>query len=125
VHGLAGTIGGLKHIPHGVICSRLMWPTNAITVRRLKSGREGSAALSKYIEVGKLFCSVPGRPDDFYIDYLLNTIREWTAALKIPGLRSFGVSNEDIEQFARLSDNKNNPVNLNYEDRLELLEGAG
>lgn len=123
VHGLAGIIGGLKEIPHGVICSRLMGPANAITVRILR--KTGSYAdLSKYVTAGQLFVQDSNRSSDYYIDAFLDLILQWTASMRIPTLQEYNVTDDDLRHFARLGDNKNNPAQLNEEERFELLQRA-
>jgi alcohol dehydrogenase class IV len=121
VHGLAGIVGGLKNIPHGVICSRLMGPANAITVRKLRKAANSDSALSKYVKAGQLFVKVSNRSGSYYIDAFLDIIQLWTTSMGIPTLQQYGVSDDDLRQFARLGDNKNNPVQLKEEERYELL----
>ena len=124
VHGLAGIVGGLKDIPHGVICSRLMGPANAITVRMLRKVANRDSALAKYVKAGQLFVQVSNRSGSYYIDAFLDIIHEWTTSMSIPTLQQYGVSEDDLRQFARLGDNKNNPVHLNEGERYELLHHA-
>jgi len=124
VHGLAGVIGGLKDIPHGVICSRLMGPANVITVRKLRESSPSNVALSKYAATGRYFVNSSSHNDDYYIDALLDAINGLTSSLNIPSLLQYGVTENDIREFARLGENKNNPVRLNEDERLELLYQA-
>jgi alcohol dehydrogenase class IV len=121
VHGIAGIIGGLKDIPHGVICSRLMAPANGITVRKLRDSKQKSEAMMKYAQIGRLFAHESSRNDDYYIDALLGTIRDWTSMMSIPDLKQYDITDDELRKFAALSDNKNNPVQLSEEERYELL----
>ena len=121
VHGMAGIIGGLKLIPHGVICSALMGPCNAIAIRRLKESADGAYALGKYTNVGKLFTTASRQSDSYYIDLLQDTIAAWTQRMHIPSLKQYDVQDSDLKRFARLSDNKNNPIPLSEDDRYEAL----
>jgi alcohol dehydrogenase class IV len=125
VHGMAGIIGRLKDIPHGIICSRLMGPANAITVRILRKTPGSELALSKYATAGRLFTHVSNHSDEYYIDAFLHVIDVWTAAMAIPTLQEYGLTDFDLRQFARLGDNKYNPAPLNEEERYELLQQAG
>ncbi|MGC3943012.1 MAG: iron-containing alcohol dehydrogenase [Chryseolinea sp.] len=120
VHGLAGVIGGIKDIPHGVICSRLMGPANVITVRKLRRSKT-SPALLKYAKAGRMFKSGSSNSDDYYIDAFLDVISSLTISLNIPALIQYGVTESDLHEFARLGDNKNNPAQLDEEERHELL----
>ena len=121
VHGLAGVIGGMKDIPHGIICSRLMGPANVVTVRKLRSKRVSEVALSKYAQAGRVVTGHASSSDDYCIDALLDFINHLTASLNIPSLKEYGVTENDLREFARLGDNKNNPAALNEEERFEVL----
>ena len=122
VHGFAGSIGGFFEIPHGVICSSLMSPCNRLTVKKLRETRSNDNALFKYTTVGKLFSKEINKPDDYYIDYLLDTIDELTQTMKIPTLGSYGISAAHFEKIVKSTDNKNNPVALDKEEIVEILE---
>ncbi|MEJ1237016.1 iron-containing alcohol dehydrogenase [Chryseolinea sp. T2] len=124
VHGLAGVIGGIKEIPHGVICSRLMGPANVMTVRKLRITPGSDTALSRYALAGRTFSKRSGRSDDYYIDAFLDFIIEMTTTLKIPALIQYGVAESDLREFARVGDNKNNPIQLDEEERFKLLLDA-
>lgn len=124
VHGLAGVIGGFKSIPHGVICSRLMGPANAITIRRLRRDGTSPEALLKFATIGRLFGRDKDRSDEYYIDALLDIIDKWTSEMNIPLLPQYNVNESDLRQFAKLGDNKNNPVQLSEDERLEVLYRA-
>jgi alcohol dehydrogenase class IV len=124
VHGMAGVIGGLKSIPHGIICSRLMGPANAITIRRLRNSTDGATALAKYANIGKMFTTASHTSDSYYVDALIDIINKWTLDMHIPGLAQYDVADSDLRRFAQLSDNKNNPVVLSEDERYELLHLA-
>lgn len=121
VHGLAGVVGGLKDIPHGVICSRLMGPANEITVRQLRETSGSDQALSKYASAGRLFSPDDSKTDSYYVDAFLDVIHTWTSLMGLPYLNGYNVNESDLRRFATLGDNKNNPVQLNEEERYELL----
>lgn len=121
VHGLAGVIGGMKDIPHGLICSRLMGPANVMTVRKLRTTSEPGVALLKYAYAGRVVTGNPSRSDDYCIDALLDFINDLTTSLRIPPIRTYDVTENDLREFARQGDNKNNPVALNEQERFEVL----
>ena len=121
VHGFAGTIGGYYDIAHGVVCSTLMWSCNLITVRKLREEKNHHIALEKYAKVGRLFAANEQKSDDYYIDLLLETILATKTEMRIPTLRECGVPEKDLKKIIMKSDNKNNPVPLDYEQMLEAL----
>jgi alcohol dehydrogenase class IV len=124
VHGFAASIGGYYDIPHGIICSTLMFESNKVTVRKLRVSGSNPQALFKYTKVGKLVCNDHGKSDDYYIDYFLNMIQDWTIRMNIPGLAKFGVSSAAINKIVAITENKNNPVALSTEELTEILESC-
>ena len=124
VHGFASSIGAYFDIPHGVICSSLMPACNRVTVKKLRQLRTNEAALSKYVRIGRIFSKATNKSDDFYIDFLLGLIDDWTMAMKIPRLREGGILREHFKKIAEATDNKNNPVVLEKDEMIEVLEQA-
>jgi alcohol dehydrogenase class IV len=124
VHGFAGCIGGFFSIPHGVICSSLMSSVNKVTVRNLRQGKGSNVALMKYASIGKIFAGTENKSPEYYTDFLLSIIETWTAEMNIPRLGEGGVRSTDFEKIVNATDNKNNPVALNGEEMMEILEMA-
>jgi alcohol dehydrogenase class IV len=122
VHGFASPIGGYFEIPHGVICSTLMGPTNQVTVRELRRQKENPKALSKYAEAGRIFSDMENKSDDYYIDSLLSTIERWTKEMQIPRLSHYGVKPGHFKKIINGAGNKNNPIALNHDEMMEVLE---
>jgi alcohol dehydrogenase class IV len=125
VHGFASSVGGYFNVSHGVICSTLMASANTITVQKLRTEKNNTAALAKYTATGKLFAGTDNRSDDYYIDFLLAHIGHLTRELKIPGLKQSGIASTDFKKIIQASDNKNNPAILNHEEMEEVLAMAG
>jgi alcohol dehydrogenase class IV len=121
VHGFASAAGGMFSIPHGAVCGTLMAPANAITVRELRRGAGNTEILNKYIRLGRLFIEKEGEQDDFYIDGFIDYLRKLSDELNLPHLSQYGIKEEDIEPICRITELKNNPVNLNTEDLMEIL----
>ena len=48
VHGLAGVIGGIADVPHGIACATLLAPVIDANVHALRSGPPGHPALDRY-----------------------------------------------------------------------------
>jgi alcohol dehydrogenase class IV len=124
VHGFASSIGGFFEIPHGVICSSLMSACNRLTVKKLRQVRSNDIALFKYAAIGKLFSAERNKSDDYYIDFLVQLIDDWTEEMNIPLLSSYGVSSEHFDKIVSATDNKNNPVALEKDEMIEVLEMA-
>lgn len=133
VHGLAGTIGALYDIPHGVVCGTLMAPANEVNVRELRRvSRSGavtdrysaavtSAALGKYATLGRIFADATGKNDNYYIDFFTDCLNALSYRLGMPKLSRYGLVHDDLAAICSLSDAKNNPVCLSEEQMLEIL----
>jgi alcohol dehydrogenase class IV len=121
VHGFASSIGGYFLVPHGVVCSALMYAANEVTVRKLRV-QGNKDALNRYATVGKFFTSAANQSDAYYADLLLATIRNWGADMHIPTLGQYGLTTADTERIVSNTDNKNNPVGLHKDEMAEVLE---
>ncbi len=121
VHGLAGTIGALFDIPHGVVCGTLMVPANELNVSELRKERSGEAALHKYAILGSLFSDTADKSATYYVDFFLDYLRAVTHSLDLPMLSSYGLTSDYLPVIAAQSDVKNNPVRLNTGHLEEIL----
>lgn len=121
VHGIAGTLGGMFGIPHGIICGTLMAAANEVNVRVLRNSSDKPSVLAKYAALGKIFCSEEGRADEWYIDSFLEKLNEMTVQLQLPGLGRYGLRPDDIPMICVATDIKNNPVRLTSDDLAEII----
>lgn len=122
VHGFASSVGGRYHIPHGVVCGTLMGECNRLTVKKIRSTGAGAYALPRYAAAGQMFCKKEGESQDYYIDFLLDIIAQWTERFAIPKLSAYGVESVDFNSITADTGNKNNPVKLEKEELMEVLE---
>jgi alcohol dehydrogenase class IV len=123
VHGFASSVGGFFDIPHGVICSSLMFAANTVTVRKLRANGADDKALAKYAVVGKLFSGLSNKSNEYYVDHLLSHIQEMADEMQIPKLSEF-VRSDNHARIAAITENKNNPIVLNQDEILEVLSFA-
>jgi alcohol dehydrogenase class IV len=121
IHGFASSAGGYFDIPHGVICSRLMYPVNKLTVNKLQKSDPGNIALKKYAQTGRIFAENEHHSDGYYISYLLDYISDLTDKLQIPRLSDYGISEKDFDRIVNATENKNNPVALDWDELKEAL----
>ncbi len=121
VHGLAGTIGALYNIPHGVVCGTLMATANEITVRELRNISTAHPSLRKYAVLGRLFSESVGKDDDYYVDSFIGCLHGLTNRLNLPLLGSYGPETADLKVISSKSDVKNNPVELSTGVLSEIL----
>ncbi len=120
VHGMASTIGGCFNIPHGVICGTLVGSATRINIELLKK-ENNKYALEKYAKVGALLSGNDSKDIDIYCELLVKKIDEWTETLKLPLLSKYGMKPSDLDKIADLSGNKNNPVQLDKNERKNIL----
>ena len=122
IHGFASSIGGLYNIPHGIVCGTLMAVSNELTVRRLREIPGSADYLKKYVMLAKLFLDEDRQNDHKMIDGFIEYLHNLTEELNLPGLKSAGISENDLEKIAVTTDCKNNPVKLTTSDLLEILQ---
>lgn len=113
VHGLAGPIGGLFPIAHGVVCGTLLGEANRINIDALRSRDPSSGALKKYVIIGEKlgFCEA-GMGEDAALDRVSAGLIEWVERLQIPRLGTLGVSQAGLSDILQRSDQKANPITL-------------
>jgi len=121
VHGLAGSMGAMFDIPHGVVCGTLMAVANEVNVRELRKTSADHPALKKYGNLGRIFSDIVGKYDDFYITGFIDYLHKMTELLMLPGLAKYGIRSEDIPVICRQADTKNNPVKLSAELLEEII----
>ena len=122
IHGFASSIGAMYDIPHGLICGTLMAAGNEVNVKRLRKTGDPRGALLKYSVLGRLFRGDTGRTNDYYIDAFIDHLYRITSDLGLAGLKKAGIRGNDLEAICNSTGLKNNPVKLDCEDLMEILE---
>jgi alcohol dehydrogenase class IV len=127
VHGLAAAIGGLRPIPHGVICGALLAPTTAANIAALSSRAPAQPTLARYVEIARVLTASPHGGDGELLDRLVDRLSTWRVHLGIGGLRDYGLTEADIPQvvtLCRAGSMRTNPITLDDEELHEVLERA-
>jgi alcohol dehydrogenase class IV len=124
-HGLASPLGALFPVPHGTACGATLAAVTAVNIGALAEREATSPALERYATVGRLLAGLPetatGREAR---GALVVTLSEWTAALRIPRLRTFGVDEGAIAAIvagSRGSSMRTNPIVLTDEELAAIL----
>ncbi len=117
VHGFAGPLGGMFDAPHGALCAALLPSVMEVNERAARQpGRDRNVAPT----------SVSERFEE--VRRIVGDVGELVRALNIPPLRTYGIRREQfaaiIEKAAQASSMKGNPVVLNHDELLEILERA-
>ena len=109
VHGFAAPIGGMFDAPHGAVCAALLPHSFAINAKH---------APKRFGEVAKMLGTDDGT----------TWLRELAADLKIPGLSTYGITEDDfpsiIDKAKRASSMKANPVDLTDDELADILQSA-
>ena len=79
----------------------------------MKTREPKNKAISKMINVGKLFKENSSYSNKQYSEILFEKIDFWTESLNLPKLSDFGISKNDLNKIVESSTNRNNPVFLN------------
>jgi alcohol dehydrogenase class IV len=108
-------------IPHGLICGSLMASANEINVQELRRTAVNPAAFKKYIILSELFLDEKGKTDDYLIDGFIQFLYDLTDELNLPGFKKYGIEEKDLELICRNTEIKNNPVNLDVEVLVQIL----
>jgi alcohol dehydrogenase class IV len=124
VHGFAGPIGGMFSAPHGAICAALLPHVMEMNLRALRQRKPGSEALARYATVAGLLTGNSSHSADEGVAWVCNLVRQ----LKTPTLRAYGItssaSKELVENAAKASSMKANPIVLNQDELTEILNRA-
>ncbi|MBI5770987.1 MAG: iron-containing alcohol dehydrogenase [Verrucomicrobia bacterium] len=124
VHGFAGPIGGAFPAPHGAVCAALLPHTIEINLRAARTRTPAAETERRYADVAR---ALTGRPNAT-ADDAAPFCRDLVAELQIPPLRRYGVTSEHlpalVEQSAKASSMKANPLPLTTEELTEILARA-
>lgn len=121
-HGFAQPLGSMFPIPHGVVCGRLMYAVNKITLSKLLTENGNAEALKRYARVGKLFAGNTQLKDDEAVKILLNRMEDLTERMKIPGFGKYGVSEHDFPRILQQTSHKEHPIELSDEELIIILK---
>ena len=124
VHGLAGVIGGIADVPHGIACAAVLAPVISANVRALRSGPPGQPALVRYGRAARLLTGDPAAS----VEDGLAWIRQTLVLLEVPGLAAFGVGVQHADEIAAKalisSSMQGNPVALSHGDLTAIVTQA-
>jgi alcohol dehydrogenase class IV len=121
VHGIAGPMGGLFPIPHGVACGKLLFPVMTFVIKKIIEEKNISAQ-KRFADIGKMLTGDSGKDDVFYCKQFLSVLDKWARTLKIPQLSSFGMTASNMEKIISLADSKNSPAVLSGKEMKVILE---
>lgn len=115
VHGLAGPLGGLFPIPHGIACGSLLSAIMSHTVDRLHQSND-LTYLSKFSQLGILLGGKETGSVYENAAFFSTVLTEWNLQSAFPSFGSFGITDGDIFPISSLYENKNSPVSFTNDD---------
>ncbi len=121
VHGIAGPLGGLCPVPHGVACGKLLFPAMTFVIKKIVD-ENNMAAQKRFADIGRLLTGNAGHDDLFYCKQFLGVLHKWTQALRLPQLSYFGMTAADMTKTISLADSKNSPAVLTQKEMKVILE---
>ncbi len=123
VHGVAGPMGGIVAIPHGVACANLLPFAVRATVENLTAADTEPAkfALKKIARIGKRFGSLYADHLDS-CRHLVDCLYRWLDQLDIPRLGQFGLTASHVDPLVRTASNKNNPLPLSFGQIEQMIQ---
>jgi alcohol dehydrogenase class IV len=124
VHGFAAPLGGRWKAPHGALCAALLPHGMAANVAALRARASQHPALERHATIARL---LTGR-NEAGVEGGIDWIRETCTELNVPPLRAWGITEADlpgvVEEAARASSMKANPLPLTREELLAMITAA-
>ena len=124
VHGFAGPLGGMISASHGAICAALLPFVIETNVKAMQARTPDSKSLEKYNIVAKILTNDQNAKAQQAIEWIRNVCR----TMQIPTLNKLGLEKKDIQAVAvqsrKSSSMKGNPIELNDDELVEILEKA-
>lgn len=121
VHGIAGPMGGLFPVPHGVACGKLLFPVMTFVIKKIIE-EKNIPAQKRFADIGKILTGGSGQGNAFYCKQFLDILDKWTRTLKIPQISHFGMTASNMEKIISLADSKNSPAVLSKNEIKAILE---
>ena len=125
VHGIAGPFGGMfPSAPHGAICAALLPGSLKVNHRAVQERHPDHACLQRFDELAMM---VNGKPSASF-ESMLNWVLETIARFNIPGLGTYGFSNEHLPELIQKSKNassmKGNPIEMTDNEIQTIIQKA-
>jgi alcohol dehydrogenase class IV len=121
VHGIAAAAGARLSAPHGAVCAAVLAPAMEVNLRALRDRAPEHPALQRMAEVARLLTRQPDATPENGIVWL----QELTAAMSIPALASYRLSEDEIPAVATAAHNassmRGNPIELSDTELTEIV----
>ena len=124
VHGFAGPIGGMFPAPHGAVCATLLPHVMEANLAALGTRVAQHGALPRYDEIARLLTGNGHATAHDGVKW----VRDRVNALKIPPLRAYGMTRDDVPAVVEAAQNASsmraNPILLTSAELHAILAAA-
>lgn len=121
VHGFAAALGARLGAPHGAVCAAVLAPAVEVNLRAVRERAADGPTMPRLSELAVLLTGNPTAQADAAIGWLADL----TAALQIPGLDAYGLTDADTTEVVaatqRASSMTGNPIELTEDEVSEVL----
>jgi alcohol dehydrogenase class IV len=121
VHGIAAAAGARLSAPHGAVCAAVLAAAMEVNLSALRERAPEHPALVRMAEVATLLTS----QSDATLEDAIAWLQELTAALSIPGLASYRLTEDEIPAMVtaaqRASSMRGNPIELSDAEVTEIV----
>jgi alcohol dehydrogenase class IV len=121
VHGIAAAAGARLSAPHGAVCAAVLGAAMEVNLSALRERAPEHPALVRMAEVATLLTS----QSDATLEDAIAWLQELTAALSIPGLASYRLTEDEIPAMVtaaqRASSMRGNPIELSDAEVTEIV----
>jgi alcohol dehydrogenase class IV len=136
IHGIAGPLGGMIDIPHGIACANLFLPTFSTNIDALTSREPKNPAIDRLVEIIDILSGKNKTGNGVKVKVeaevkVENSVRELEMFLNsfdIPSLSEFGLTENMIPELVIKSKNsssmKGNPVSLTEDEIQQIIMKA-
>jgi len=122
VHGFAGPIGGMFHIPHGAVCAALLPSVMLVNAETLSNRGNDFEKLSRFEDIARWVTGV----ENAHIEEGIEWIASLCENMEIPRLSELGIKKahfpDIIEKSKNSSSMKGNPIQLTEQEMAKVLE---
>lgn len=119
IHGIAGALGGIVSVPHGVACGTLLAGVMKEIICRIDP--EDKICAVKLAEIGRILEGSEDKDDSYYRDNLITILEAYREKTEIPRLGVYGMTEALIPNVLKNTDNKSSPVKLDSETITRIL----
>jgi alcohol dehydrogenase class IV len=121
VHGIAAAAGARLSAPHGAVCAAVLAAAMEVNLLALRARDREHPSVPRMTEVARVLTGRPDATPENGIGWL----RELTAALSIPGLASYRLSDDEIPAVVnaaqKASSMRANPIELTDAEVTEIV----